>query len=558
MAEAQLFVSQDEFTCSVCLDTLTEPVTIPCGHNFCLKCLTDCWDQSQECSCPQCRENFTTRPALRRNNLLNEVIKKLKKTTLSSPSSQNFAGPGDVECDFCTGKKFRAVKSCLTCPASYCRTHLQPHYEGEAWKGHKLVDPDRNLKEKLCVKHQKSLEMFCRNDEMCICLMCAVTEHDGHEKVELETEREVKQKQLRATQSEIRRRLEDKEKKLKETRRAMEDMKISVERMMGENEKSFTDLIHCIEEAHKKLTERITEQEKKEMEKAEEVMEKLKKEIEELKRKEAELKELSETKDLLHFLQTLSSRCVLPADGDSLSFTVTTDFSSEDLVKELSCLKKSLEKISEQDILLLTPSGHEAPVFTLRPPEPQSREEFLQYFCPLTLDINTAHRGLRLSEGNKKVTYEGTKAKYPDHPDRFDCYFQVLCREALTGTRCYWEVECSGNGVVIGVAYKGLGRKGQGRKCGIGRNDKSWCLLWSHSQYSVWHNNQQTVISAPYRPRIGVYLDWPAGSLSFYSVSHTMTLLHRFNTSFTEPLYRGFGFNDFCSVTICHLTPCDH
>uniref|UniRef100_A0A8C4RIF3 Tripartite motif-containing protein 16-like n=1 Tax=Erpetoichthys calabaricus TaxID=27687 RepID=A0A8C4RIF3_ERPCA len=426
MAEAQLFVSQDEFTCSVCLDTLTEPVTIPCGHNFCLKCLTDCWDQSQECSCPQCRENFTTRPALRRNNLLNEVIKKLKKTTLSSPSSQNFAGPGDVECDFCTGKKFRAVKSCLTCPASYCRTHLQPHYEGEAWKGHKLVDPDRNLKEKLCVKHQKSLEMFCRNDEMCICLMCAVTEHDGHEKVELETEREVKQKQLRATQSEIRRRLEDKEKKLKETRRAMEDMKISVERMMGENEKSFTDLIHCIEEAHKKLTERITEQEKKEMEKAEEVMEKLKKEIEELKRKEAELKELSETKDLLHFLQTLSSRCVLPADGDSLSFTVTTDFSSEDLVKELSCLKKSLEKISEQDILLLTPSGHEAPVFTLRPPEPQSREEFLQYFCPLTLDINTAHRRLRLSEGNKKVTCEWTWSGYPDHPDRFNFWSQVL------------------------------------------------------------------------------------------------------------------------------------
>ncbi|XP_039599057.1 E3 ubiquitin/ISG15 ligase TRIM25-like [Polypterus senegalus] len=119
MAEAQLFVSQDEFTCSVCLDTLTDPVTITCGHNFCLKCLTNYWDHSQENRCPQCREKFTTRPALQRNNLLNEVIKKLKKTTLSSPPSQNYASPGDVECDFCTGKKFRAVKSCLTCMASY-------------------------------------------------------------------------------------------------------------------------------------------------------------------------------------------------------------------------------------------------------------------------------------------------------------------------------------------------------------------------------------------------------------------------------------------------------
>ncbi|XP_051783862.1 tripartite motif-containing protein 16-like isoform X8 [Erpetoichthys calabaricus] len=558
MAEAQLFVSQDEFTCSICQDTLTDPVSIPCGHNFCLKCLTNYWNQSQVCSCPHCRHVFMLRPELKRNTLLNEVIKKLKKTALSSPPSQNYAGPGDVECDFCTGKNFRAVKSCLTCMASYCQTHLQPHYEGDALKHHKLVDPDRNLKEKLCVKHQKSLEMFCRNDKMCICLMCAVTEHNSHEKVELETERAEKQKQLEATLSEVRRRLEKKEKKMKEMRRTIEQTKISVERVTEEQDKSFTDLIRCVEEAHKKLTERIREQEKREMEKAEGVMEQLEKEIEELKRTEAELKELSETKDHLHFLQTFSSRCLLPSDGDSLNLTVTADFSSEDLLKELSGMEKHLEKINQWNILQLNPSCREAPIFTLRPPGPQSREEFLQYFCPLTLDINTAHRHLHLSEGNKKVTCKDTKAKYPDHPDRFDHWCQVLCREALTGTRCYWEVECSGDFMNIGAAYKGLSRKRVGRECILGYNDKSWCLLCSDSQYSVHHNNKRTVISAPYSPRIGVYLDWPAGSLSFYSVSHTMTLLHRFNTSFTEPLYPGFWLNDYCSVTISHLTPCDH
>ncbi|XP_039598444.1 E3 ubiquitin/ISG15 ligase TRIM25-like, partial [Polypterus senegalus] len=301
MAEAQLFVSQDEFTCSVCLDTLTDPVTIPCGHNFCLKCLKDCWDQSQESSCPQCRENFTTRPALRRNNLLNEVVKILKETTLSPPPSHNYAGPGDVECDFCTGKKFRAVKSCLTCPASYCQTHLQPHYEGDVLKHHKLVDPDRNLKKKLCEKHQKSLEIFCKTDDSCICMMCVVTGHNGHKMVELETEREEKQKQLGVTLSDIKRRLKEREKTLKEMRRAMDEMKMSVVREVQENEKSFTALIRCIEEAHRKLTERIREQEKREMEKADGVMEQLEKEIEEMKMREAELKEFSETKDHLHF-----------------------------------------------------------------------------------------------------------------------------------------------------------------------------------------------------------------------------------------------------------------
>uniref|UniRef100_A0A8C4STI5 Tripartite motif-containing protein 16-like n=1 Tax=Erpetoichthys calabaricus TaxID=27687 RepID=A0A8C4STI5_ERPCA len=558
MAEAQLFVSQDEFTCSVCLDTLTDPVTIPCGHNFCLKCLTDCWDQSQECSCPQCRENFTTRPALRRNNLLNEVIKNINKTTLSSPPPQYYAGPGDVECDFCAGKKLRAVKSCLTCPASYCQTHLQPHYEGDALMHHKLVDPDRYLKEKLCEKHQKSLEIFCKTDDSCICMMCVVTGHNGHKMVELETEREEKQKQLGVTLSDIKRRLEEREKTLKETRRMINKMKMSVVREVEENTKSFTALIRCIEEAHRKVTERIRKQEKREMETAKGVMEQLEKEIEELKRREAELKELSETKDHLHFLQNFSSRCVLPADGDSLSFTVTADFSSEDLRKELSGLTKSLEKISQWVIMTWTPSAHEAPVFTLQPPEPQSRDDFLKYFCPLTLDINTAHRVLRLSDGNKKVTHERKKTEYPDHPDRFDSCYQVLCREAVTGTRCYWEVDCSGDNMRIGVAYKGLSIKGDGWECVLGKKDKSWSLRWSHSQYSVFHNKQQTVISAPYSPRIGVYLDWPAGSLSFYSVSHTMTLLHRFNTSFTEPLYPGFSVGLHSSLTISHLTPCDH
>uniref|UniRef100_A0A8C4SVE8 Uncharacterized protein n=1 Tax=Erpetoichthys calabaricus TaxID=27687 RepID=A0A8C4SVE8_ERPCA len=464
MAEAQLCGLQDEFTCSLCLDTLTDPVTILCGHSFCLKCLTDCWDQSQKYSCPHCRHTFTTRPELNRNTLLNIVIKKLKKMTISSPP-QNYACHGNVECDFCAGKKFRAVKSCLTYPASYCQTHLQPHYEGDALKHHKLM---------------------------------------------------------------------------------------SVVREVEENEKSFTALMRCIEEAHRKLTERIREQEKREMEKAEEVMEQLEKEIEELKRREAELKELSETKDHLHFLQV---RVTLHREFKS--FSISLQLRPHSPVSSLT---------SHLSHVLFSRTPHNSPDVDCVSEIPVTHSQIsslvffslLSDFCPLTLDINTAHRWLRLSERNKKVTRERTEAKYPNHPDRFDCYAQVLCREAQTGIRCYWEVECSGHFMTIGVACKGLRRKGGSVECILGNNDKSWCLLWSHSKYSVCHNNQETEIRAPYSPRIGVYLDWPAGSLSFYSVSHTMTLLHRFKTSFTEPLYPGFCLYLKSSVTICHLTACDH
>ncbi|XP_051783649.1 tripartite motif-containing protein 16-like [Erpetoichthys calabaricus] len=260
-------------------------------------------------------------------------------------------------------------------------------------------------------------------------------------------------------------------------------------------------------------------------------------------------------------IQTFSSFCATPADGDLVGITVTPDFSSAEMRKEMSCLKKQLEKVNQQDIVKLTPSCHEAPTFTLQspePPEPRSREEFLQYFCPLTLDINTAHRVLRLSEGNKKVRCEKTKTKYPNHPDRFDWWEQVLCKEALTGTRCYWEVEWSGDVMAMGVTYKGLSRKGNGDECRLGYNDKSWTLVCSQSWSFVCHSSMMTLIKAPHSPRIGVYLDWPAGSLSFYSVSQTMTLLHTFNTSFTEPLYPGFWLARNPSVTICHLTSCDH
>ncbi|XP_051781870.1 tripartite motif-containing protein 16-like [Erpetoichthys calabaricus] len=333
-------------------------------------------------------------------------------------------------------------------------------------------------------------------------------------------------------------------------RRAMEQMKISVEQEVQKNEKCFTDLIHCIEEVRKNLVGRIREHENQQIEKAEGVIEQIEMEMEELKKRDAELKELSKMNNDIYFLQNFKSLCVPPTDGDSLHFDNNANLFSEDLRKELSGLKKSLEKVSQWDVVALTPSGHEAPVLILQSPDPRNRDEILKYFFPLTLDIDTAHRELRLSGGNKKVTRKKSKLKYPEHPDRFDLWAQVLCREALTETRCYWELQCTGRWMDIGVAYKGLGRKGKGDECRLGNNDKSWSLRWSNSQYSAHHNNMSTDIRAPHSLKLGVYLDWSAGILSFYSASPTLTLLHTFSTSFTEPLYPGFGIHYGSNITI--------
>uniref|UniRef100_A0A4W5PLC7 NACHT domain-containing protein n=1 Tax=Hucho hucho TaxID=62062 RepID=A0A4W5PLC7_9TELE len=177
-----------------------------------------------------------------------------------------------------------------------------------------------------------------------------------------------------------------------------------------------------------------------------------------------------------------------------------------------------------------------------------------KYACDLTLDPNTAHGELSLSEGNRRVERVKEKQPYPDHPERFDHYTQVLCREGLTG-HCYWEVEWSGMEATIGMTYEGISRKGRRRVCKLGYNE-SWCLICNRDGYSALHNNEETGIpdqhlnNSPQRdqssshplPRVGVFLDWPAGTLSFYEVfSDTMTHLHTFQATFTEPLYPGFA-----------------
>uniref|UniRef100_A0A671RCM8 B30.2/SPRY domain-containing protein n=1 Tax=Sinocyclocheilus anshuiensis TaxID=1608454 RepID=A0A671RCM8_9TELE len=170
--------------------------------------------------------------------------------------------------------------------------------------------------------------------------------------------------------------------------------------------------------------------------------------------------------------------------------------------------------------------------------------------CDLTLDPNTAHTQLILSEGYRKVTYVKEHQLYPDHPDRFDHQEQVLCKESLTG-RCYWEVEWSG-WAHIAVAYKRIKRKG-GSDFWFGFNDKSWSLYCIEKRYTAWHENRKTdILSCSSSNRVGVYVDVSAGTLSYFSVSdtHTLTHIHTFNTTFTEPLYAGFRVYE-SSLSLC-------
>ncbi|KAL7840553.1 hypothetical protein AOLI_G00258760 [Acnodon oligacanthus] len=180
----------------------------------------------------------------------------------------------------------------------------------------------------------------------------------------------------------------------------------------------------------------------------------------------------------------------------------------------------------------------------------------LKYVCNLTLDTHTVNSRLSLSERNRKVESMREGQHHPDHPDRFETYPQVLSVESLTG-RCYWEVQWSGTGADISVSYRGIRRNGKSIDCVFGYNNQSWSLICYNNNYTVRHNNQRTDLPAPTSPsnRVGVFLDWGSGTLSFYTISptHTLAHLHTFTTTFTEPLYAGFWIYPDSSLSLCDI-----
>ncbi|KAM9339644.1 tripartite motif-containing protein 16-like [Symphorus nematophorus] len=522
-------LDRETFSCLICLDLLKDPVTIPCGHSYCMNCIKSCWDEEdgkKVHSCPQCRQTFTPRPALLKNTMLAVLVEEMKKTgPQAAPADHCYARPEDVACDFCTRRKLKAVKSCLQCLDSYCEKHLRPHYESSTFEKHKLVDTSRKLQENICSHHDEVMKMFCRTDQQCICNLCSVDEHKGHDIVSAAAERTERQRELEVSRQNIQQRIQDREKDVKVLQQEVDAINRSTDKAVDDSEKIFTELIRLMERRRSDVKQEVRSQQETEVSRVKELQEKLEQEITELKRKEAKLEQLSHTDDHNEFLYNYPSLSRLSESMDSSYINIRPLRYFEDVAAAVSELRDKL-----QDVL--------SEKWTNISLTPKTRAEFLKYSCEITLDPNTANTYLLLSEENRKVTRKSQQQSYSSHPDRFTVYCQVLSKESLTG-RCYWEVERIGSGVHVAVSYKNISRAGSSRQGLFGFSDKSWTLISHTDSYEFYCNKIQTPISEPPSSRVGVYLDHSAGILSFYSISETMTLLHRVQTIFTQPLYAG-------------------
>uniref|UniRef100_A0A8C2IIM2 Tripartite motif-containing protein 16-like n=1 Tax=Cyprinus carpio TaxID=7962 RepID=A0A8C2IIM2_CYPCA len=535
----------DEFMCTVCLDLLKDPVTIQCGHSYCKSCIKNCWDQKRVYSCPQCSDTFSPRYALARNIMLAELVGKPKKTKRPADC---YAGAGDVQCDVCTGRKYKAVKSCLMCQESYCQTHFKRHEEFHSHKPHKVIEATGRLQEMICQKHEKILEVFCRTDQKYICVLCTMDEHKNHDTVSAVAQRTEKQKQLKEMQKTFQQRIQQRVKDLQQLSESVKSHKRSAQTAVEDSEKIFTELICSIERWCSELIRLIRDQEKTAVSRDEERLERLEQELNDLRRRDAELEQLSHTQDHIQFLQSFQSFSAPPESTDVNEDPFSSLVSSDALRESVRQLRDKLEDFCKEQLKMISDT------VTLTSIVLWTRKNFLQYSRQFTLDLNTMNKNLSLSERNRVITYTNTVQPYPDHPERFDYWPQVLCRESVCG-RCYWETEWSAGilgGVDISVSYKSMSRKGGGNECVFGRSDQSWCLYCTSSRISFGNSNIWTHLPVKsISSRIGVFVDHSAGTLSFYSVSDTMSLIHTVQTTFTQPLYPGFHVSSGASVKLC-------
>ncbi|XP_049920447.1 tripartite motif-containing protein 16-like [Epinephelus moara] len=560
MAQQGVQLDPKRISCPICVDLLKDPGTLPCGHSYCINCIQSFWDGEDErgiYSCPQCRQRFTPRPVLMKSTMLADLVEELKKTGLqAAPADHCYAGAEDVACDVCTGRKLKAFKSCLQCVASYCEKHLQPHRDSAPLQKHKLVEPSKKLQENICSRHDEVMKMFCRTDQQCICYLCSVDEHKGHDTVSAAAERTERQRELEGSRQNIQQRIQDTEKDVKLLQQEVEAISRSADKAVEHSEKIFTELIRLMEKRRSDVKQQLRWQQETEVSRVKELQEKLEQEITELKRKDAELKQLSHTEDHNQFLHNYPSLSALSEATHSSSINIRPRRYFEDVTAAVSGVRDKLQDALRDTWTNVSLTGTEVDV-SLSEPEPKTRAEFFRYSRHITLDPNTAYTQLILSEGNRKATRTSQRQSYSDHLDRFTIWPQVLSRESLTG-RCYWEVEWRGTGVFVAVTYTNISRTGSPNESLFGLNDKSWALYCVNNSYNFWYNNVQTPVSGPRSSRVGVYLDHSAGILSFYSVSDTMSLLHRVQTTFTQPLYAGlYLYCHGATAELCQLKSTD-
>ncbi|XP_039668838.1 E3 ubiquitin-protein ligase TRIM21-like [Perca fluviatilis] len=525
MAAANYLQSEDQFLCSICLHVFTDPVSTPCGHNFCKNCITEHWNTSNRCFCPICKEGFTTRPDLRINTFISEMVAQFRQSAqqkASSSSEQQVSKPVEVPCDVCTGTKLKALKSCLVCLVSYCETHLEPHLTASRLKRHQLIDPVENLEGRMCMKHDKPLELFCKTDQTCVCMLCTVVNHKTHDVVPLKEEYEEKKVELGKTKAEIQKIIQKRRLKIQDIKHSVDLSEEDADREIAEGVQVFTFLKESVERGLNELINTIKEKQKTTEKQAEAFIKELEQEISELIKRSTEVEQLSRFEDHLHLLQIVQALNIQQPPPTKDWTEVSIHKSSEGtVVKAVAQLEETLSK--EMKKLL------EAELKRVQ-----------QYAVDVTLDPDTAYPKLILSDDGKQVNHGDVRKNLPNNPERFSKCACVLGKQSFSSGRFYFEVQVKGKTEWdLGVVRESINRKGD-----ITLNpQKGYWTIWlrNRNEYKALADPRVLLSLKSPPQKVGVFVDYEEGLVSFYDVDAAALIYSFTGCFFTEKLFPFFS-----------------
>uniref|UniRef100_A0A8C3J5G7 RING-type E3 ubiquitin transferase n=1 Tax=Calidris pygmaea TaxID=425635 RepID=A0A8C3J5G7_9CHAR len=606
---------EEELTCSICLCLFSSPVTVPCGHNFCASCLELSWAGQSDFSCPQCRATFPGRPQLQKNTVLCRVVEQLRgRAGAEQEEEEDAVGlrgeATPVYCDSC--RQVPAVQTCLTCTASFCPEHLQPHRDSPAFRDHQLCPPLRDLQQRKCSQHNKIFEFFCSQHGICICSLCLL----GHKLCHTNPLQLAKAN----TESALKKKLTELHNQSEKAARAMSTVKTNqsqaaetVSRKKDLIRSEFSEIKALIEERENEILKLIADEEKRVCNKFDYIYGVLgskKNEIQSL-RDQIEMA-LTESDDILFLkraaaLQRTSTKDafvpVIEIDQSLIHSTYQSAINLKDIVK-LSVTQARERKVEgtvslgELAFSALTLSSNEGS-FPSNPNKKKNmqkiqlhagffptgqtlcsvdtapamgtvstaaaaaakelldsflkkpREELLQYTANITLDFNTAHNKVMLSNRYTRMSVSDTPLHYDYHPQRFTDCSQVLGFQCFKRGVHYWEVELQQNSFCgIGICYGSMERQGPGSR--LGRNSSSWCIEWLNSKISSWHNDVEKCLPNVKATKIGVLLHCEGGFVIFMAVGEKHNLIYKFKAQFTEALYPAFWlFSSGTVLTLC-------
>lgn len=580
------FLSEDQLTCSICLEVFNNPVSTPCGHSFCQVCISSYWDGgagggSRSYQCPLCKESFRKRPDLHINCSLKEITERFQElASTGGPTDGRAGGVGhpsahhhhhhpalnlspragemsetviaEMTARFQQLSAFRTPHSTVLSPSD-----LQPQSLSRA-TAHLTVQvknnehhdppppyspPDRstvssrsNSSSRLCPIHLNELEFFCRTDNICVCSSCVETsEHRGHNVTPAKREWHIKKSQLGIAEVELKDLICERERKVEEIQSSIQEIKAAAEREADEAVDAFSKLISSVECCQAGILKVIEKTLRAAEHKAQSLLRDLEQEIAELKKRSTTLSQLTVSEDYIFFLKAFPALSTPPQAKDWSSASVSSQLTSGVILKAVN---ETMESFQEPLRKLPEICKQFSSVQSVPRSNPKVKP-VQTYADNITLDSSTAHPRLVISGDGKQVHCGDRHQSVPDNPERFDRVVCVLANQGFSSGRHYWEVEVGGKtDWDLGVASRSVNRKG---KITVSPANGYWFLSLRDRTDYAFRTEPSTILTVNPRPsRIGIYVDCDKGLVSFYNVE-ARALIYTFTDSFSDPIHPFFS-----------------